>query len=146
MFTLLRVPLVAAIVIAIVAWPAAAGARIKIQTIRYDPPGADSGSNSSLNQEWIALKNTGRRARQLRGWRIHDRGRSHVYRFRRFRLRPGAVVRVHTGRGSDTRRDLYWGLDYYVWNNDGDRATLLKRNGDVVDRCSYGGGGTQVMC
>jgi hypothetical protein len=44
--------------------PAAAGA-IKINRIYFDSPGSDTGSNSSLNAEWIRLKNTGNSARQL---------------------------------------------------------------------------------
>jgi hypothetical protein len=36
-----------------------APAAIKIAKIRFDPPGADTGSNSSINEEWIILRNTG---------------------------------------------------------------------------------------
>lgn len=32
---------------------------------------------------------------------------------------------------------LHWDLDNYVWNNDGDRATLKRPNGTIVDRCAY---------
>ena len=37
--------------------------------------------------------------------------------------------RIHTGRGSANRFDLYWRIDWYIWNNDGDTATLKTRGG-----------------
>lgn len=33
--------------------------------------------------------------------------------------------------------EFYRGLDNYVWNNDGDKATLKRPNGTVVDQCAY---------
>ncbi len=95
------------------------------------------------------VKNTGERRTSLDGWKLHDKGRGHAYRFSNITLRPGEYVRVHTGRGDDgavtgcnghcfTYYDFYWDLDSYVWNNDGDAATLKNRAGDVVDRCRYG--------
>lgn len=32
---------------------------------------------------------------------------------------------------------LYWNLDNYVWDNDGDKATLKDKSRGVVDRCAY---------
>jgi hypothetical protein len=61
----------------------------------------------------------------------------HVYRFGSFKLGPAGTVRVHTGHGSDTHKNLYWGSGAYIWNNDGDTATLKRRNGTVADRCHY---------
>jgi hypothetical protein len=40
----------------------------------------------------------------------------------------------------------YWRSDGYIWNNDGDRATLKKPGGTVVDRCSYSGAGSFKIC
>jgi hypothetical protein len=121
-------------VLSLLAPPAMAA--IRITKIYYDSPGTDTGSNSSLNAEWIRLKNTGRRAKSLRGWKIRDAS-GHVYRFGRFRLRPGRAVTVHTGSGSNTAAHRYWRQDWYVWNNDEDRATLKNGSGSVVARCSY---------
>jgi hypothetical protein len=36
----------------------AAGHRIQIYEIYYNSPGSDTGSNSSLNAEWVRLYNT----------------------------------------------------------------------------------------
>lgn len=118
---------------------------IQIARVSYDSPGSDTGSNPSLNAEWVAIKNTGKRARQLRGWKLRDTA-GHVFRFPRFKLRPGRTVKVHTGRGIKTRRHLYWRQDWYVWNNDGDRATLRNRNGHRIDRCAWGDGGGVKRC
>jgi hypothetical protein len=126
---------VALVAVALTA-PAAPGA-IRIAKIYYDSPGTDTGSNASLNAEWIRLKNTGNAARQLRGWRIRDTA-GHVYRFGRLSLRAGRTVTLHTGRGTNTARHRYWRQDNYVWNNDRDRATLKRPSGVVVDRCAYG--------
>lgn len=111
-----------------------ASAAIRITRIYFDPPASDTGSN--INQEYLVIKNTGARAKALTGWRLRDRA-GHVYTFPTFRLRPGRVVRIHTGSGTNNRSDLYWGSGWYIWNNDGDRATLRRPSGTVADRCRY---------
>jgi Lamin Tail Domain len=124
--------------------PTASGA-IRITRIYFDSPGSDTGTNSSLNAEWIKLKNTGPHRRSLRGWRIRDAA-GHVYRFGRFKLGAGKHVTVHTGRGSNTAHHRYWRQDWYIWNNDGDTAKLKKANGTLVDKCHYSGAGSSVAC
>ena len=42
-----------------------AQAAFRIADIRFDSPGADNGSNSSLNGEWIRIRNTGNSGRKL---------------------------------------------------------------------------------
>ena len=137
---------------------APANAAIRIKKIAFNPAGADSGTNRHLNQEWIIIKNSGDQTRRVDGWKIHDRSRDHSYVlgdtsqgddvFTDIRLQPGGYIRLRTGQGQDsatasshgdipTHYDFYWDLDQYVWNNDGDRATLKNRAGDVVDRCAY---------
>lgn len=126
-------------------------AAIKVTRINFDPAGRDTGTNTHLNKEWIILKNSGPRAKQLGGWKVHDRGRDHVYTFGRLYLQPGDTVKLRTGRGSDgasvcevgspcareTRYDFFWGLRSYVWNNRSDLAILRKRSGTMADRCRY---------
>jgi hypothetical protein len=136
--------LVSALAVLVVA--PAGNAAIRIVKIYFDSPGADTGSNSSLNAEWIRLKNTGTKARSLTNWRIRDRGGDHVYRFGTYTLGAGKTVTIHTGNGSNTARNRYWRLDNYVWNNDGDKATLKKPNGTIVDTCSYSGAGSFKVC
>lgn len=87
----------------------------------------------------------------MREWKIVDRGRDHAFRFFPLALEPGDTVRLHTGKGSggapvcvegepcpeNRHYDEYWDLDNYVWNNDGDRARLIRPNGNIVDSCAY---------
>jgi hypothetical protein len=124
---------------------AAAGAAVRIDRIQYDSPGADDGSNASLNAEWIRLENAGSKSVKLGGWTIRDAAGS-VYRFGRFTLFAHNLVTIHTGHGSNTRHHRYWGSGNYIWNNDGDTATLKRVNGTVADRCHYSGGDTAVNC
>ena len=152
--------LVAALLVAVAA---PAHAAIEITKIQFNPSGRDTGTNRHLREEMVVIKNTGSRAVRLDGWRIVDAGRDHVYVygdlnrrddvFTDIRLRPGGYVRIHSGRGQDTATaevhtntptsyDFYWDLDNYVWNNNGDRATLINDSGNIVDRRRYGSAAT----
>lgn len=106
-----------------------------ITAIYFDSPGKDTGSNASVNAEWVRIKNTTRTSRTLTGWTLHDAS-THVYQFRTFHLGAGKTVRVHSGSGSDTGANLYWHQGY-VWNNTGDTATLRNAAGKRIDRCRY---------
>lgn len=109
---------------------------VVISEIFYNSPGPDHGSNQSLNAEWVKLRNrTGHRV-SLSGWTLSDAAH-HRYPFGNYSLRAHGTVRIHTGRGLDTQRNLFQNRRWYVWNNDGDTATLRGPAGNVRDRCSY---------
>jgi Lamin Tail Domain len=109
---------------------------VVISKIFYNSPGSDRGSNASLNHEWVKLHNrTGHRV-TLTGWTLRDRSR-HVYTFGTYTLRARGSVKIRTGRGHNTQRNLFQRRSWYVWNNDGDRATLKNASGRVKSRCSY---------
>lgn len=142
---------VTAVVTAVlVAFAAPAHAAIEIRSINFNPDGRDTGENSHLNREYLYLVNSGSRPVQLRGWKVFDRGREHVYRFGALYLQPEETIHLRTGRGDDGADvceggcpvfyDFYWDLDEYVWDNDGDRATLIDDTGNVRDRCGWGSG------
>ena len=79
------------------------------------------------------------------GWVLHDAprlGTVNRFVFPRFTLRPGKLVRIHTGIGTNTRTDLYWGKTYYVWGDDADTATLQNKAGTIVSTCSWTSLGT----
>jgi hypothetical protein len=109
------------------------------------PPGTDDGSNKSLNAEWVQIKNTGTVAKALTGWTFHDAS-GHVCKFPTFKLRPGKSVKVHPGKGPNTAIDQYWRWRSYIWNKDGDTATLKKKSGVVADKRSYSGSGSYLLC
>lgn len=125
--------------------PAEAAPRIRVDRIFFDSPGTDDGSNANMNGEWIRLENRGDRSRNIEGWTIRDSD-GMGYIFGRKVLQPGAAVYVHSGNSDDTGKHKYWGMGHYVWDNNGDRATLRNRAGEVVDRCRYSGAGSAVNC
>lgn len=129
---------VAVAVVVLLVFPGAAFAAIRIHKIRYDPPGADYTSIRQLHAEYTVIKNTGSSGRQLRGWIVKDK-EGHRFRFPRYRIPAGGYVKIHSGSGNNRRGDLYWRLDNFVWNNDGDKASL-RWKGRTRDTCRYPGG------
>ncbi|WP_327241128.1 lamin tail domain-containing protein [Streptomyces sp. NBC_01320] len=140
--------LAAGSVVAVAAMPAAADSghghgrhqsysNVVLGDIQYDSPGRDDWSNRSLNREWVEVTNTGRRAVDLDGWTLSDRD-GNLYRFDDLRLAGRATVRVHTGRGHDTRRDVYQDRRNYIWSNNADKATLRDDHGRTVDTHTWG--------
>jgi hypothetical protein len=115
---------------------AQAASAIQIYKIYYDSPGPDRGGNASLNGEYIELRNTGRTALELRGYRLKDAA-AHWYTFPSYRIGAGKTVRVHTGKGTKSAGNLYQGRSWYVWNNDKDTGTLYKSGGAWADSCTY---------
>ncbi|MFF3325704.1 lamin tail domain-containing protein [Streptomyces sp. NPDC002889] len=105
--------------------------------IQYNSPGRDDYSNRSLNAEWVDVTNTGRRSVDLEGWTLTARDGKR-YTFEDVRLAGHSTIRVHTGVGRDTRRDVYQDRRSYVWDNWSDRATLRDEDGDTVDTASWG--------
>lgn len=94
-------------------------------------------SNRSLNNEWITVTNEGRRAVSLNRWTLTDAER-HTYRFGNVTLRAHESLRVHTGNGRNTARDLYQDRGTSVWNRSRDTATLRDARGAIVDTESWG--------
>ncbi|WP_443056855.1 lamin tail domain-containing protein [Streptomyces sp. MT206] len=62
----------------------AAGA-LRISKIWYDSPGSDTGTNASLNGEWVQITNSTGTAVSLKGWTLTDASR-HAYTFPAFTL------------------------------------------------------------
>ncbi|MFE9252697.1 lamin tail domain-containing protein [Streptomyces sp. NPDC007088] len=117
--------------------PQAPRSSVVLGPVQYDSPGPDNNSNRSRNAEWVTVKNLGRHPVNLRGWTLtnsdHER-----YRFGDVRLRGNSSVRVHTGYGKNTWRDLFQGKRDYFWDNRRDTATLSDTRGRVADRESWG--------
>jgi hypothetical protein len=114
----------------------AARSAIVISGIRYNSPGPDRGSNASLNAEWVQLHNRTRRAVSLTGWTLRDTAH-HVFTFGTYRLRAHGFVKIHTGHGRATQRNRYWNHSWYIWNNNGDTASLRNAAGTFKARCRY---------
>ncbi|MCD0448955.1 lamin tail domain-containing protein [Actinocorallia sp. API 0066] len=109
---------------------------VRIERVHHSPRGSGG--------TWVELRNHAKTARDLRGWRLQAGGGS-AYEFGPLRLRPGESVRVHTGSGSDSRTDVYWGRGSPVLPEGGATVTLRTPRA-AVDACRYPGGGTTASC
>ncbi len=139
MFTRLLVTTALVIASVGIATPAQAAPAIQLDKIQYDSPGSDTGTNDSLNAEWVRIKNTSTTTRTLTGWTLRDVA-NHVYTFPTTTLAGGAWLYVRTGSGTNTSSRKYWGKDWYVWNNSGSEQVRLKNSsGTLIDSCDYTG-------
>lgn len=125
--------------------PAEAAGGVVLYRVVYNSPGADTGSNRSLNGEYVVLKNTSRSTRTVTGWTLRDRT-GHRYTLPTTRIAPGKYLTVRTGRGTNTTATRYWGSTWYIWNNSGDTAYLRTRTGALVDSCTWKSSGSARYC
>jgi len=123
----------------------AAAGGIIIYRAYYNSPGSDTGSNGSLNAEYILLKNTATTPKWTNGWTLRDK-QNHVYKFPATKINPGKYVYVRTGRGTNNAANRYWQSRAYIWNNAGDAAYLRNTAGVLIDSCSWGSTGNYRNC
>jgi hypothetical protein len=109
---------------------------VGIYRIYYNSPGTDTGSNTSLNAEWLQLHNRCSTSRSLTNWKVKDLA-GHTYTFGSYTLGGGSYVKVRTGTGTNTATSRYQGRSWYVWNNDKDTAYLYSTTGVKIDTCYY---------
>lgn len=103
-----------------------------------DPAGDDlPANNAKVNREYVVVSNTTSKAIALKGYKVRDGGSKHTYTFGAFTLNAKKSVTLHTGKGKNTASTLYWGQNYYVWNNTGETATLFNGKGAKVASCTY---------
>jgi hypothetical protein len=150
----IRALLVACLVAAsslLIATPAqAAPATVYIYKLYYNSPGSDTGSNTSLNAEYLG--DPKRRRRLSLRLRVDGAG------CRRTRLQVrhppagGWQVRHHSQRQgtsytTSASTHLYWGRSWYVWNNTGDKVILRRADDSLKDTCTYPGeGASKYYC
>ncbi len=126
--------------------PAHAASPIKITRVYVNSPGSDTGSNKSLNAEYVRIKNTGSTNRSLKGWTLRDES-SHIYTFGTFTLKAGASVTLRSGKGTNTASTRYWQKTWYAWNNSGgDSARLRTAAGTAIDSCAWKTVASYVTC
>lgn len=101
--------------------------------------GSDTRTNANLNDEWVKIGNYSYTTTyNLSGYTLKDAS-GHTYRFpTSFRLSPRKSVEVHTGSGTNTSANLYWGSGAYIWNNTGDTAYLRTASGYLNSTCRWG--------
>ena len=96
-------------------------------------------SHTSLDAEYVTIKNTGTITRTLTGWTVRDAAH-HVTPFPASSQAQGRVSGCTPGKGTDTTHHLYWDRGWYVWNNTGDKAILRSSSGTLKDTCTWGDG------
>jgi len=117
--------------------------RVIIEHINHNPTGKDT--PDKLIEEFVVLENEGTEKVSLAGWTLTDETttgqRRHVYRFpETISLSSREKAYLHTGPGEDrfekgkpSKWNLFWGRRSFVWNNEGDTATLFDAEGNKVD-------------
>jgi hypothetical protein len=117
---------------------------VQITRVWYDSPGSpDFGANSSLNGEYVQIKNTTKKAVTLKGWTVRDTTKrsDHVYTFGAFLLGAGKTVTLRTGKGTNGATNRYWGRSggtyAYIWNQTSDTAYVRNTAGKLIDSCAY---------
>jgi competence protein ComEC len=92
------------------------------ETIPTLPPGSVNadivsvGGAGALVAETVILQNNGDTPLLLTGWTLKD-GQSSTYTFPQLTLYPGGIVEVHSGTGTNTAADLFWGLTAPAWRS-----------------------------
>jgi competence protein ComEC len=100
--------------------------------VEHDPPGNDT---LDLNAEYIVFRVLA--AGNLGGYAVEDESS------KRFDLpsrvhQKGQTIRLHSGRGTKTVSDLYWGVSgSAIWNNGGDTVKVLGPQGRIVANVAY---------
>ena len=106
-----------------------------VQEIHADAVGNDL---ENLNDEYVVFRNDGDSSLAMSGWTVADEA-DHTYTVPSgFALEPGATVTLHTGNGSESTSELYWGSDSAIWNNGGDTITVRTEDGALVFEQAYG--------
>ncbi|WP_135824262.1 DUF4350 domain-containing protein [Halorussus ruber] len=96
-----------------------------------------SEDGETLNDEYVDVKNDGSSGQDMTGWTLEDEA-GYTYQFPDgFSLGAGETVRVHTGSGTDSSTDLYWGSGSPVWNNDSDTAYLYDDGNNLAAEKTY---------
>jgi hypothetical protein len=131
------------------ATPAPKAGDVQFSKIVYNSPGTDTGSNTSLNAEYVRLTNRTSRTVNLKGWTIRDAA-GHVYTVSTDQnIGAGLTAYVHSGKGTNGRPDSkhrYWNRTGYVWNNGGDTAYLRSPSGKSIDTCKWTSNKSQTYC
>ncbi len=121
----------------------------RITFIEYNPPGDD------VAGEYIEITNLGGTAQDITGWYIQPTtlladGSEAVlhdpFPFPTEILEPGETVRVWTKIGINNPPNYYWMATTEIWLNNGDTARLRDDQFNLVDTCTYPGGGQNTTC
>ncbi|WP_405686730.1 lamin tail domain-containing protein [Streptomyces sp. NBC_01387] len=110
---------------------------VALGAVHFNGPGRGHRPGQGLDAEWVTVTNNSRRPVELKGWTLSD-AQHHSYRFHALRLGAHKSVKVHTGTGRDSGRDVYQNRHASIWDRAGDTATLRNARGRITDTESWG--------
>ena len=108
--------------------------QLAVETVHPDAAGDE---RDNLNDEYVVFENTGDERLDISGWTVTDEADHSFTVPEGVSLDPGETVTLHTGSGTDTATDLYWGSGSPVWNNGGDTVFVTTDDGELVVEESY---------
>ncbi|MFQ5474555.1 MAG: ATPase, T2SS/T4P/T4SS family [Candidatus Nanoarchaeia archaeon] len=100
-------------------------AAIRISAMQFAAPGP---GKKNILDEWVELE--GRNV-DMTGFTLHDRAARRIYIFPEGFILNG-YVKIITGRGKDTKRELYWNSGSPVWRDEGDIAILRDKRRRII--------------
>ncbi|MBB4735996.1 glycerophosphoryl diester phosphodiesterase [Micrococcus cohnii] len=106
------------------------GRDVRILDSVNNVPGADLQPETG---EHVVLVNDGRHTVDVSGYVLRDAAYNTLTVGEGYVLRPGAVLRVYTGPGTDTEDAYYNGGEKNVLNNGGDSVALFTADGRLLD-------------
>ncbi len=107
---------------------------LALASVHADAEGSD---RDNLNDEYIVLENTGDGPLDMSGWTLSDEAGATYTIPDGTTLAAGATITIHTGSGTDTETDLYWGSGSPIWNNGGDTVIVTDDDGSTVLNEAY---------
>lgn len=102
-------------------------------------------SQINASKESILIRNNGSTSVEFDGWTVSDEGSNRFSDFGNITLGSGETVTVYSGEAGEPEScDASGAPDYercwdasFVWNDDGETATLRNSDGEVVDTHTY---------
>jgi len=93
-----------------------------------------------LKDDAVTIINRGNDSVNLEGWTLKSNTGNQSFVFPNLELQPGATVTIWSGKGASAKHNppsvIGW-TNKYIWNDKGDSASLLNKQGDVVDEVSH---------
>lgn len=95
----------------------------------------------SGKDEYVRIKNISKKIISLKGWKITSVPiDKQVFIFGDITLKPGENIYVHSGQNANIHKlqgiNILW-TKRYIWNNKGDKCTLIDSYGKVIDMYTY---------
>ncbi len=107
---------------------------LSISEINADAEGDD---RENLNGEFITFENTGTEPLDLSEWTVADAaGATYIFPDGTI-LDSNQELTLHTGSGSNSPTDQYWGSNQPVWNNAGDTVIVRDSTGTMILEENY---------